>query len=223
MFTLILILALAASPENLIQNLGDNSYKVRKQAYESLEFLDTQAIPSLIKGSKNEDIEIRLQCQHLLRKLRRVYPTDYGKYGITFPDIWTLPNNIRFQCKNGRCRDLAYEYYVQVYSEAVLWERFNNSYERGMMDEWEQALEDYYIGSGEYTFNFRHETAGIWATIVFIGDRRNQGMTKEAGSELLDQMLWNKDNLDWINKYRHYPSPMFNVKPIIKFLKPPME
>ena len=59
------------SADKLVEQLGSDSFNVRKKAYEQLEALGAAALPALQKATKSEDTEVRKKATELVAKIEK--------------------------------------------------------------------------------------------------------------------------------------------------------
>jgi len=98
MHVMLCVLAICASPtdktpEQLVEQLGSMNFSKREQAAATLKYLDKQALPALKAGMTHEDVEIKFRCRLLVRDYCKVLPE---KDGDEIPQIWSLPNSLRW-------------------------------------------------------------------------------------------------------------------------------
>jgi hypothetical protein len=95
-----------AEIKKLVDDLGDDEFRVREKAHQKLKGMGYKAITALEAGLKSKDLEIVVRCRRILDSYYCVYSDDKDN---PMPSVWYLPDEYRF--KNGR--DIAKELYMR--------------------------------------------------------------------------------------------------------------
>ncbi len=192
----ILTVALAASPTNVemeqwIAKLGSAKYKDRQEAVEMVKKLDHHAADLLKKHAASDpDPEVKSMSRYLIGVLREVFPSpDKKGKSRHIPEIWLMPNKIRFQ----NSVDIADKYYKENH-------RLMKCIEKGVSPQHRTRSNDYV----SYWENY----PCIPATLQWIGDLREKGMPKKDAVKLLDEMIQNEKDMCYFWQTNKAPTPL---------------
>ena len=160
----------APEVEELIKELGGSNFGEREVAALKLRKLDVRACIALAAHHNDPDPEIRSRTRLLLKEMRYVWPKER-----VFPNIWELPNILRFP--KGYEQDVEKTYYDLMWFE---------TYENAP------------------NVTYAYDEIARFATIRYIGDLRVSGLSKEYAIELMSKMAWNHKHLYHVDMARDY-------------------
>lgn len=156
------------TPEELVEQLGSDHFRIREQAYRELTTLDKEALEAVKKNINHPDPEIRYRCRYWLNEYSECEPPNNRRY----PPIWYMPNRYRWP---GNERDHAYELYKEAYYAI-------KAIEYGKSD-W-----------GVEPPGYREKDIEELACEMFVKELRENGATRQEILDLYAEFWYNEDH-----------------------------